>query len=565
MEETTTKRSNAEESTGSTTCAAPRGDTASGAEASAAEVGTTTCAETQTHSAPDPALEEVGTIIDGLFRDGRILLYYTKLLERHDAALKRAGIKDVSGLRAALQQIRPQYRVTEAYIEQTSAPGTVYEHALQEIIARWGKSKITCVTKLTRDLYVPQRVIHQALQADSRFKHCGRDSYAFEDYAQAQKPSQAPAATAAAAAATAAETATSTAAEEAAPVKASDADGSAPVGDVAAPASETPSASDGAGGAETAETTESEPANADASEASEASEAQEVSDLSDATAAPKTRPAKPTPEGRIAEIVEALTASGQTIAYYRTILERNKILSKNYKDEESLREAFKAQYPSFGYRDVYFEPRRRTDAEAEEAKIRRALILGWGDVERQKLDRLAKLFMIPASLVERTLKRYPKDFVSEGKGRFRIADAARAEATAILDGESRLHAEFREIMARPHAILHYATYFDQNSDWLVPLGIAEVKTLRRELANESKDAGLGYVFYKAYCEPTGSNDRYQTKLRRLVDVNWGDAPTTTVDALAAVICAPAAEISDVLSASLDFRYCGGDTYQRAGN
>ncbi|MGI6402409.1 MAG: hypothetical protein ACOX0A_09960 [Thermoguttaceae bacterium] len=297
----------------------------------------------------------------------------------------------------------------------------------------------------------------------------------------------------------------------------------------------------------------------------EESEDESPRDAPQAPAPKVERPPELTTEERLAELVEGFATEGQTILYYRTMLERNDWLDEAYEDETALRGALQTLFPSFGFYETFCEPRRRDEKEPEEAKIRRSLILGWGSIDRTNLDKLKRQFCAPSTLIERTLKKYPDDFAAKGRSRFSLTAAGRAYAERLELLSSKLLDELGNLKDDADAFLFYEVYFRFNESSLAEMGIASPKELRRELANLNKEKELGLNFYREYCEycePEGVRTRYFERLRRQIHKNWGDSQRTTVELLGESIYAPLDDIRSALNSFLDFTHDGFGRYRR---
>lgn len=529
-----------------------------------------------------PAIDPdaVGKLIDRLVEDGCVMVYYSKMLERFRKPLAKVGIDDAARLRAAIRKARPQYETRDNFAALAGERGLdPYDLTLRQIENHVGDQKRASLDELEKALMIPRRMLREVLLSSPRFVPAGsRDSFAI--VASQGKPEKPPKGgrvkltkrqrrlaaaeferkARLAAAARRVETRDESKPIEAEPI----AEEPAPVSSQERPevAAET-----------TIETTvESlapegfvEPtavATPDAPEPT-ASATREESSSEETPRIPDVAAPQSTPREALRRFVETLLSTGQTIVYYRTLLERNKKLAAALRGEEELTAALRELFPSFGYGASFFEPRRRSASEPEETKIRRSLLLAWGDVDQFKSDKLASRFCVPQHLIEKTLRRFPEDFNFEGKSRFSITERARRDAERLRATSARILRELKTALADDLAFLNYVAYFERNASWLADLGIDDVKLLRREMANLSKENALGYVFYRDYCERKPCSARRQTRIRRMILDAWGDAPRVDVDRLLDVVYAPRDEVEDALRGSCEFVYEGAGYYRKA--
>ncbi|MBR0225883.1 MAG: hypothetical protein IJL92_07500 [Thermoguttaceae bacterium] len=518
------------------------------------EDGDATARESENAPAQDEAAREaVGALVDRLFADNYVVLFYSKLWERHEDVFRAAGVTSDQGVRAAILAVRPQYDAKENYVQSgADAFGVFYEAARRQFELRWGDKKITTLAKLAKDLYIPQRMIQQALKLDSTFKPIGRDGYSFEDFHKLRQP-----ATESAEASATTESTESTEPTEAPAAQERETRDGAPLGDSSlfgflpdeSESSESAEEDAALPGVPRDDETSSEPATRD-----------EKSPKLGEPSAAATRTLAP--EERLAALVSERIEAKQTIVYYRALLEGDKALAKEYGEEAALRDAIRAKFPAFGYYETFFEPRRRAASESEHVKIRRALLLGWGDVERFKLEKLEKKFYVPATLLERVLKACPDDFRPEGKQRFSITERARREGATLREYAERVLTDLKTALSEDDSFLFYSVYFERNRDWLEELGLDSFELLRREMANLSKEHALGHVFYKTFCAHETNSLRYHERVRRALHANWGDSPIARVDQLYSRLYAPKDDIIAVLHASPDFTFMGVNTFRR---
>ena len=502
------------------------------------------------------ASEEVGRFVDDLFRESRVVLYYRVLFERHEEFFRRLGIESPQEIRVALKKSRPNFDVQTLYVAPEEVRGVeAIELTRREIERLWGDNSSTTATKLAETLYATKIDIQKTLESyPSRFRRVERDAFMLEPPSNDESKSsrspfrfkglnnrlrtefQ--------------EWYDSRANARLRPAK-SVANAKAPRASDESDASET---------LEQAASSSSEPAS-DAPTARVPSPKREKPRIPAAPPAPPAPPKLP-PRERLREIVEELARSGQLVLYYHTLLERNAELSDEYGDKTALRAALVELFPSFGYADSYFEPRRRSPNETEEAKIRRSLILCWGDAQQQRLDALAPRFCAPATLLERTLKNSPDDFADRGRQRFAIKDKARDEAARLRGYSAKLLDDLKSALAPDGSYLFYESYYAANAEWLAEMGIDSVPLLRRELANLNKDAALGYVFYRNHCERQGGALGENDFIRRLIQTRFGGETRLRVGRLAEDLRIPATLIRDALAASGDYVFEGGDRYRR---
>ncbi len=503
----------------------------------------------------DEGVEEVGRFIDGLFEESHVVLYYKILFERHEEFFKRLGIGSSQDVRAAIKKSRPNVDVRTFFVASENDRGVeALELTRREIERRWGDNPSTTVKKLAETLYAPKNEIQKTLTTyTSQFKHVERDAFLLTTPRDVEKHS-----------------------------RLLEKDGGKDLDDWAC-------ADFKDAGAEERntqlsffedETPEFESRSDDASVASplSASSLQTDSELisespqeraTSSVAVPKPEksrvlvaPPKQTPLERLREIVEELALSGQLILYYHTLLERNAELNDEYGDKTALRAALVELFPSFGYADSYFEPRRRSAKETEEAKVRRSLILCWGDAQQQRLDALAQRFCAPLTIIERTLKNSPDDFSDRGRQRFAVKDKAREEAARLRGYSAKLLDDLKSTLAPDGSYLFYESYFDANAEWLGEMGIDSFPLLRRELANLNKDASLGFVFYRNHCERQGGALSESDFIRRQIQSRFGGETRLRAGLLAEELRIPATLIRDALGASGDFVFEGGDRYRR---
>ena len=146
----------------------------------------------------------------------------------------------------------------------------------------------------------------------------------------------------------------------------------------------------------------------------EESEDESPRDAPQAPAPKVERPPELTTEERLAELVEGFATEGQTILYYRTMLERNDWLDEAYEDETAPPRASDALSGALILRDVLrASSSRRKGARGGEDSA--PLILGWGSIDRTNLDKLKRQFCAPSTLIERTLKEIPRRLCGEGE------------------------------------------------------------------------------------------------------------------------------------------------------
>ena len=498
--------------------------------------------------------EEVGRLVDGLLGESHVVLYYKVLFERHEEFFRRLGIECSQDVRAAIKKSRPNADVRTFFVASENDRGVeALELTRREIERRWGDNPSTTVKKLAEALYAPKNEIQKTLTTySSQFKRVERDAFLLtssRDDENLSRPSKKDG------------DKKRVDRSRAGIQDENDAKKSAQLSffSDATPELESPSGDESDADRTS---TASHPTLFDWFQEPESSPVAtpkpEKSRVQTATPAPP----KQTPLERLREIVEELALSGQLILYYHTLLERNEELGGEYVDKTALRAALEELFPSFRYADSYFEPRRRSAKETEEAKIRRSLILCWGDAQQQRLDALAQRFCAPQKLIERTLKNSPDDFSDRGRQRFALKDKAREEAARLREHSAKLLDDLKSTLASDGSYLFYESYFDANAEWLAEMGIDSVPLLRRELANLNKDAALGYVFYRNHCERQGGALSESDFIRRLIQTRFGGETRLRVGLLAEELRIPATLIRDALGASGDFIFEGGDCYRR---
>ena len=515
--------------------------------------------------------EEIGLLVDDLFRKSYGVLFYKVLFERHNELFKSLGIESPQAARDAIRAVRPQYDVQIRYVATEDSRGVEsLELIRRDIERRLGETVSTTVRKLCETLYVPKADVQQTLEAySSEFKRVGRDVYILEpqssDVTQYSKSSSGfrpkdrkiktnsyingskykavgvlhyrgigvPAR------------------EESSPLKETKKDAKSQSSKEQIPENKPQT------NAATVEQPPEPPAEPSPKATPRA--ATPKPEKSRVPVAPPPVP-KQSPRERLREVVEELARSGQLVLYYHTLLERNAELAVEFGDKTALRAALVELFPSFGFSDSYFEPRRRSANESEEAKIRRSLILCWGD-SPQRLDALALRFCAPAILIERTLKNSPDDFSDKGRQRFVLKDKARDEAARLKEYSARLLEDLKTL-APDGSYLFYEAYYASNAEWLVETGIDSVPLLRREFANLNKEAALGYVFYRNHCERVGSGLSESEFIRRLIQTRFGGESRLRVERLAEALRIPATLIHSALCASSEYVFEGGDSYRR---
>ncbi|MBR0225884.1 MAG: hypothetical protein IJL92_07505, partial [Thermoguttaceae bacterium] len=129
------------------------------------------------------ALEAVGRLVDDLFASDYVLLYYSKLWERKQSVFRNAGVTSVREIRAAIRKVRPQYDTQKEYVQSDKETFVDFDDAARrQLELRWGNEKVTTLSKLAKDLYVPRNLIRQTLKLNSEFQSTGGKAYAFENF-----------------------------------------------------------------------------------------------------------------------------------------------------------------------------------------------------------------------------------------------------------------------------------------------------------------------------------------------------------------------------------------------
>lgn len=141
-------------------------------------------------------VKELGAFLRSLFDQSYVVLYYSKLLERRPDLFSPFGATTLQGARDAVRQVAqtvfPELRAGDQFVVlSTDAKLEDFDLLCFQIVLRWGNARATTPEELSKDLYIPLSIIKRTLTAGEEFSPAGSKKFTCKLAAQESRKLQA--------------------------------------------------------------------------------------------------------------------------------------------------------------------------------------------------------------------------------------------------------------------------------------------------------------------------------------------------------------------------------------